>query len=104
MAFVKVGSASELKPGSVMEVILGEDTYAVCNHNGELFALSGICPHAGGPIGQGALNDYLVTCPWHEWSYDVRTGENDFDPVVKLDTFPVKVEGDDILIDPQARA
>jgi nitrite reductase/ring-hydroxylating ferredoxin subunit len=104
MAFVKVGSLSALPPGSVTEVILGEDTFAICNRNGELHALSGICPHAGGPIGQGALNDNLVTCPWHEWSYDVSSGENDYDPVVKLDVFPVKVEGDDILIDPQARA
>jgi len=104
MAFVKVGSLSALPPGSVTEVILGEDTYAICNKNGELHALSGICPHAGGPIGQGMLNDNLVTCPWHEWSYDIASGENDYDPVVKLEVFPVKVEGDDILIDPQARA
>ncbi len=45
-----------------------------------------------------------MICPWHEWAYDCRTGENDFDPTVKLDRFPVKAEGDDILIDPQARA
>ena len=104
MAFVKIGSLAALPPGSVMEVILGEDTYAVCNHNGELHALSGICAHAGGPIGQGALQDGVVICPWHEWAYDCRTGENDFDPSIKLDRFAVKTEGDDILLDPQARA
>ena len=42
----------------------------------------------------------MVICPWHEWSYDCRTGENDFDPDIKLDRFSVKAEGDDILIDP----
>jgi nitrite reductase (NADH) small subunit len=104
MAFVKVGSLTALPSGSVMEVILGDDSYAICNLNGELHALYGICPHAGGPIGQGTLQDNIVTCPWHEWAYDCRTGENDFDPAVKLDTFAVKVEGDDILIDPEARA
>jgi nitrite reductase (NADH) small subunit len=104
MAFVKVGSLSALRPGSVTEVTLGEDSYAICNLNGELHALAGICPHAGGPIGQGALNDNLVVCPWHEWAYDCRTGENDYDPAIKLDRFVVKTDGDDILIDPQARA
>lgn len=104
MAFVKVGKISALPPGSVMEVVLGDDSYAVCNLSGELHALWGICPHAGGPIGQGALQDNIVTCPWHEWAYDCRTGENDFDPAVKLDRYPVKVEGDDILLDPEARA
>ena len=87
-----------------MEVKIGEDSYAVCNANGELHALTGICPHAGGPIGQGNLQDNLVVCPWHEWAYDCRTGENDYDPDVKLDRFAVKAEGDDILLDPQARA
>lgn len=104
MAFVKVGSIAALPPGSVMEVILGDDTYAICNPDGTLHALDGICPHAGGPIGQGTLQDNIVTCPWHEWAYDCRTGENDFDPSIKLATFTVKVEGDDILIDPQSRA
>jgi nitrite reductase (NADH) small subunit len=104
MAFVKVGSLSALPPGSVMEVTLGEACYAICNGNGELHALSGICPHAGGPLGQGTLQENLVVCPWHEWAYDVRTGENDYDPAIKLDRFAVKAEGDDILLDPDARA
>ena len=104
MAFVKIGSIAALPSGSVMEVILGDDSYAICNPDGHLYALSGICPHAGGPIGQGTLQDNMVTCPWHEWSYDCRTGENDFDPAIKLDTLAVKVEGDDILMDPQSRA
>ena len=104
MAFVKVGSISELPPGSVMEVMLGDDAYAICNRNGELHALWGTCPHAGGPIGQGTLDGDLVVCPLHEWSYDCATGENNFDPAIKLDRFAIKVEGDDILIDPQVRA
>src|SRR5690242_14420323 len=85
MAFVKVGSLSSLPPGSVMEVTLGETPYAICNLKGELHALWGTCPHAGGPIGQGTLQDNLVVCPWHEWAYDCRSGENDYDPAIKVD-------------------
>jgi len=72
--------------------------------NGELHALDGICPHAGGPLGHGNLQDNMMICPWHEWSYDCRTGENDFDPEIRLHRFPVKADGDDILIDPAVHA
>ena len=50
------------------------------------------------------MQENLVVCPWHEWAYDFRTGENDYDPAIKLDRFAVKTEGDDILLDPEARA
>lgn len=99
MPFVKIGSAAKLTPGSVMEVEVSGRTYAVCNANGEFHALDGTCPHAGGPLGEGALHDFMLVCPWHCWEYDCRTGENDFDPTVRVPTFPVRVEGDDILID-----
>jgi len=99
MAFVKVGSLAALPPGSVMEAEVGEGTYAICNVGGELSALEGICPHAGGPIGQGNVDGDRVVCPWHEWAYYCRTGVNDYDESVKLATFPVKLDGDDILID-----
>src|SRR5271156_3262738 len=102
MAFVKVGSLSQLPPGAVMEVVLGDNSYAVCNAGGELHALDGICPHAGGPIGQGNLKENLVSCPWHELAYHCRTGENDYVQAVKLDKFAVKTEGDDILLDPES--
>ena len=104
MAFVKVGSLALLPPGTVAEVVIGDDSFAVCNHQGEIHALWGICPHAGGPIGQGNLIDNYVVCPWHEWEYDVATGENDMTPDACLKKYPVKIEGDDILIDPQPSA
>jgi nitrite reductase/ring-hydroxylating ferredoxin subunit len=99
MPFVKVGSISALPPGSLMEAEIGNETYVVCNVGGELHALYGICPHAGGPLGQGTIQGEHVVCPWHAFEYDVRTGKNDFDEDMGVQTFPVKVEGDDILID-----
>lgn len=101
---MRVGSLSKLPPGSVAEVRLGEAAYAVCNAGSELHALWGTCPHAHGPIGQGLLHGEWIVCPWHEWAFDCRTGANDYDPTIKLERFAVKVEGDDILMDPQQHA
>jgi nitrite reductase/ring-hydroxylating ferredoxin subunit len=99
MAFVKVGSASALSPGSVMEASLGEDYYAICNVAGHIHALAGTCPHSGGPLGQGALNGANLACPWHAWEFDCQTGAHDFNPAVRVQTFAVQVVGDDILVD-----
>ena len=104
MAFVRVASLAELPPGSVMEARCGDGVFALCNHAGTVHALSGVCPHAYGPIGQGYLLDGFVVCPWHEWSYDCASGENSYDPAVRLDRFAVRVDGNEILIDPEQRA
>jgi nitrite reductase/ring-hydroxylating ferredoxin subunit len=104
MSFVKVGLLSVLPPGSVMEVQVGDGTYAVCNAGGEIHALDGICPHAGGPLGQGALHGTTLVCPWHAWEFDCRPpvttpGANEMDDGFLVARFPVKIDGDDIFVD-----
>lgn len=94
-----MGELSKLPPGSVMEAIVGTESYAVCNIDGRLHALGGVCPHAGGPLGQGAIEGEMLVCPWHAWQYDCQTGANDFDEDIRLTTYNVRVDGDDILID-----
>lgn len=99
MALVRVGSLSQLVIGSVMEASIGEELYAICNVDGHIHALAGTCPHRGGPLGQGAVNGRNLTCPWHAWEFDCVTGANDYDPAVRVSTFPVQISGDDILIE-----
>jgi nitrite reductase/ring-hydroxylating ferredoxin subunit len=99
MAFLKVASAADLPPGSLREVIVGENCYALCNVEGQVYATAGLCLHRGGPLGEGALHGTNVVCPWHAWEWDCRTGAYDYDPDKKIATYPVKIEGEDILID-----
>ena len=99
MPFVKVGAVSMLPPDSVMEAMVGENSYAICNVGGELHALEGICPHAGGPLGQGNMVGDALMCPWHAYEFDPRSGENLDNPLMRVTKVPVKVEGDDILIE-----
>jgi len=99
MPFVKVASLSTLPPGAVAEVLLNGEPYAICNVDGVIRALSGVCIHRGGPLGQGQLHQGRLVCPFHLWEFDCASGEYDFDPARRVPTFPVRVEGDDILIE-----
>ncbi len=98
MPFLKVAAASEVGPDSVIEVMVGETPYAICNVGGKITALTGICPHRGGPLGQGAINGPNVVCPWHAWEWNCATGENDMDPAKKAAPCELKIEAGDIFL------
>ena len=98
MPFIKVARVSALPCDSVMEVMVGDFPYAICNVGGSVRALSGVCLHQGGPLGQGQIHEGRVVCPYHLWEFDCVTGESDYDPSERIATFPVKVEGDDIYL------
>jgi len=99
VAFIRVGSVSALQPGWVIEAKVGENYYAICNAGGAIHCLDGECPCTGGPLSQGALRNDLLVCPWHGWRFHYRDGVCAYDDSIKVDKFPVKIEGDDILID-----
>ncbi len=104
MPLVKVATLSQLPPGTLSEVKVGGELYALCNAGGRVTAISGTCPHRGGPLGQGALHGNQVVCPWHAWEWDCQTGANDFNPAQRVATYKVEVQGDDILIDTSEHA
>jgi len=97
MAFVPVARLSALPPGTVLEVMIGEQPYAICNVGGEITALNGICLHRGGPLGQGQIHHGRLVCPYHLWEFDCRTGDTPFDQR-RLATYEVKVEDGEILL------
>ena len=99
MPLLKVGTLSELPPGTVKEVEVEGASYAVCNVDGTLHCLEGICPHAGGPLGLGSISGNNLVCPLHEYAFDLHTGVNDMDEDLQVKTFPVRVENGDIFIE-----
>ena len=102
MAFLKVYSLAQLPPGSVTDIKIGAMHIALCNAGGEVRAIGGICPHQSAPLGFGAMNGENVVCPWHAWEFSCFTGAHDYNPDLRLPTYPVRVDGDDILVDPGA--
>jgi nitrite reductase/ring-hydroxylating ferredoxin subunit len=56
--------------------VVAERIIALYHVDDTYYALDGICPHQGGPLGKGRLQGGIVTCPWHGWQFDVRTGHH----------------------------
>ena len=96
--FVRALAVADLPPGQCTEVSVGGKPVALYNVGGTFYATSNTCIHRGGPLGQGNLDGKDVLCPWHAWSWDVTTGENTANPELKIPTYPVRVEGGDVLV------
>jgi nitrite reductase (NADH) small subunit len=96
--FVKVASMSDLTPGTAMTVEANGRSIALYNVGGKVFATDNTCLHQGGPLGEGMLEGEVVTCPWHMWEYNVCTGEKVGMSSIKLETYPVEIEGTDIKV------
>jgi nitrite reductase/ring-hydroxylating ferredoxin subunit/multimeric flavodoxin WrbA len=102
MAFIKVCSLSELPNNSQKIVPLGPHKIALFHFNNEITALANACLHKAGPLGLGLVeNKYdglYVTCPWHGWEYNIKTGSAPPGYKDQQAVYEVKVEGEDILI------
>ena len=96
--FVKLATLDELPPGGALEVEHGGRIYALFNIGGEVSAIDGVCPHQGGPLADGVVEGTTVSCPWHGWQFDVRTGKTPLGPRIKQPVYEVKVEGRDVLV------
>jgi nitrite reductase/ring-hydroxylating ferredoxin subunit len=99
MAFVKVLSADALPAGQGMAVIAGGREYAVFNVDGAFHCIDNECPHREGPLAEGELEDDVVTCPWHAWQINVRTGEVLYASSLCVGSHACKVEDGAIWID-----
>lgn len=89
--FVPVARVNDIPDGTGREVTVQGRVLAVYQVSGQFYALDGICPHAGGPLGEGDLNGCVVTCPWHGWQFDVTTGEHCLNRRLRQRTFPVRI-------------
>jgi nitrite reductase (NADH) small subunit len=73
-------------------------TIALFNVAGAFYAIDNTCAHRGGPLGEGELEGDTVTCPWHGWQYNVKTGASTTTPSACVKVYEVKVDGPDIKI------
>ena len=97
--FQKVGTLDDLWEGEMLEVEAGEHVIVlVWPEGGELRAFQGMCPHQDIPLAEGKFDGRVVMCRAHQWTFDARTGEGINPGKCRLAQYPVKLDGDDILV------
>jgi nitrite reductase (NADH) small subunit len=97
--YVKLTTTSELPPaGEAREYEINGRMICVANTAEGLAAMDNVCVHRGGPLGQGLVDGNKIICPWHGWMFDVNTGASTHNENARVRTFPIKMEGEDVLI------
>ncbi len=103
--WVDVGPADEIPEDRARVVCLrGRERIAVFRYDGKISALSNVCAHQGGPLGEGKIVDGCVTCPWHGYQYRPEDGQSPPPYAEKVPTYEVRVEGGRVLVNPEPRA
>ena len=90
---------SEIAEGRAKIAMLSSgERVAVFRHEGALSAISNACAHQNGPLGEGRIIACLVTCPWHGFQYDVRTGRSPAPFTETIPTYDLRIEGDQVFV------
>ena len=97
--FVTVAKTSDIEPGRVKCVEIEDYRLAICNAGGTFYCIEDTCTHDGGPLDQGELQGEIIECPRHGARFNVTNGKVVRMPAVSpVETFPVKIEGNDIKV------
>lgn len=96
--FVKAATTEQIQPGTCIGVKVEGVFIGIYNVEGEYYAMNNICPHLGGVLTYGFLDKNCVTCPMHMWEFDVKTGECVWPGEESIPVYPIKIEGEDILV------
>lgn len=96
--FVLAAEAREILNGASKVVDIAGRAVAIFNVDGTFVAIDNACPHMQGPLGDGAVIDGHVRCPWHGWMFDIVSGECALVPHAKLTHLPIRLEGGDIYV------
>lgn len=101
VAWVDVGSVDEIPEDRAKVVcLLGGERVAVFKYAGCVSAVTNVCAHQRGPLGEGKVVDGCISCPWHGWEYRPQDGHSPPPFHETIATFQVKVNGRRILLNP----
>jgi nitrite reductase (NADH) small subunit len=100
MSFAKLANESDLPSiDEAKEFPCGVKTICIANVNGTYSAMDNVCPHRGGPLGQGMIESGKVVCPWHGWAWDPKTGATELDSSKRVQIYPMKIENGDVMVE-----
>ena len=109
-----VAPIDELPPGERKIIKISGREIGVFNVNGDFYALRNICPHRNGPLCYGRLRPLVTSpgvyqldfereseilkCPWHQWEFDIKTGQALYDDNLRVRTYRVAQEGNEVVL------
>ena len=97
--YTKVALTEDITKGKRKRIEIKGRRISIFNINDEYFAIYDTCPHKGtAPLIRGTLDGLAIKCPNHGYRFDLKTGECNIDPTFNTEVFPVKVEGNEILL------
>lgn len=98
-AFVKVAEVSDIPPGTAQCIEVDDIRIAVCNVNGEFYAIDDTCTHDDASLSEGGIDGDEIICPMHEARFNIKTGEVLCPPAFEnVNAYPVRIQGADIEI------
>jgi NAD(P)H-dependent nitrite reductase small subunit len=100
MAEYIVGKVDDIPEGKGIAVEAGPRTIAVFRVGEKLYAVANRCPHKGASLCEGevVVEEGIVRCPWHHWNWQLEDGKLEADPRQGLRTYPIAVDGDDVVV------
>jgi nitrite reductase (NADH) small subunit len=95
---IEIATTGDVPVGRAKAFQAAGRTIALYHTAHGFFATDNVCPHRGGPLAEGDLIDDEITCPWHLWGFDVKTGLCGGNPEIAVKTYELQIEGDRILV------
>lgn len=97
-AYQRVAELESVPDGGQLGVEVGGRHLVLVRQGSSVWALDDACPHAGAPLSEGFVEQGILTCAWHGWSFDVRTGASVDGMGARVACHPVQVDGGHVLV------
>ena len=99
--YVLVGKADQIPENEAVTLVVNGEKVAIFKYDGKLSAISNVCKHQNGPLGEGKIIDGCVTCPWHGYQYYPHNGCSPPPFTEKVATYDVILEGEKVYLNPK---
>jgi nitrite reductase (NADH) small subunit len=98
MNFEEVATLDELRETKRKKIEVNGEHIVLFYLHGQVFAVNSVCPHSGGPLEQGQLDDEEIICPWHSYMFNIKTGLCLNYPGCRIRKYEVKLDGEKVLL------
>jgi nitrite reductase/ring-hydroxylating ferredoxin subunit/DMSO/TMAO reductase YedYZ heme-binding membrane subunit len=99
--YVAAGNIADIPEKRARVISCGGERVAIFKYDGKISAISNVCQHQNGPLGEGKIIDGCITCPWHGYQYLPDTGASPPPFTEKVATYRTRLDGNQVFVDPE---